>query len=52
MKTKSNALVLDPIELIGKVKKRYENTPIFPKKIEEAKANLHLYQKLHQQHEK
>ena len=49
MKTKSNVIVLDPIELIRKVKKRYGNSPIFPKKMEEVKANLHLYQKLHEQ---
>ncbi len=46
MKTSKNTLVLDPIELIRKVKSHYGNNPIFPERIKEAKENLHLYQKL------
>lgn len=47
MKTTKNTFVLDPIALIRKVKAHYGNNPVFPERIKEAKANLHLYQKLH-----
>ncbi len=42
---KSKSLNLDPLELIDKVVKRYDNQSIFPKKTEDRKQNLDLYRK-------
>ncbi|MDX2196211.1 MAG: hypothetical protein NW207_07320 [Cytophagales bacterium] len=50
MKTgNNNVIVLDPIQLIKKVKEKYGDNPIFPERIKEAKANQHLYHKMREQ---
>ncbi|MFN0048150.1 MAG: hypothetical protein ACKVOU_03385 [Cytophagales bacterium] len=52
MKSDKNIIVLDPIQLIKKVKERYGKNPIFPERMKEAKANLHIYQEIQEKYKK